>query len=361
MIDENATAHGGYRDEIARLIDSFPLPIDKDIVVEGRPPTSANSEFLTNKEQGDWAERLVVKAVNEADVDLVAIPYGRSDSIAAGDDGFPEFYRAYQQELNAIGKKPDVLLFRRGEEPGDADGLESPEVVSRAVAAIEVRSSSFLCGRYKSAMAERIAVAERRCVELRDAILGEPYGDLLNEKNPVVYGLLKEASADTFRELTFRAVSWSSSEKLRTLSAMMKELKANIALLHKRDYLSITPKLEDIALVNRWISRFNVPHFYLQVFFDRAYVLPFKSILTLCSDPRREGREFSVERDVKNQGKTTIKINVDVGEPIIGRIDMPSHFSAMKELDRGRLLFYVKFDGGQGYIDMDVFRKTFAR
>ena len=47
---------------------------------------------------------------------------------------------------------------------------------------------------------------------------------------------------------------------------LLKEIKENIAILHKRDYLSITPKMEDIALVNRWIQRYNVKHFYLQVF-----------------------------------------------------------------------------------------------
>ncbi len=33
----------------------------------------------------------------------------------------------------------------------------------------------------------------------------------------------------------------------------------------------------------------------------------------------------------------------------------------MKELDRGRLLFYVKFDGGQGYLDIDAFRKVIGQ
>ena len=347
-----------YKDRINILVDKFPLPIDKAIVIEGRPPTSANSEFLTNKEQGDWAERLVVKAINSSSLGYIAVPYGRSDSISAGDPGFPSFYKAYQDELNTIGKKPDVLLFRAGAEPSNVSELSNPDCVKSAVAAIEVRSSSFLCNKYKSVMLERVRNAEKRCLELRDAILLEPYGNLLKSKNPAVYGLLQTADVGSFRELTFRRNSWSSSEELRTLSSMLKELKENICELHKRDYLSITPKLEDIALVNRWISNFNIPHFYLQVFFDSAYMISFEKILSLCDDPQREGRDFSIETDVKNQGKTTIKVNIDVGEPVIGRIDMPSHFSAMKELDRGRLLFYVKFDGGQGYLDGDAFKKA---
>ena len=137
-------------------------------------------------------------------------------------------------------------------------------------------------------------------------------------------------------------------------------MKAQIKILHRRDYLSITPKLEDIALVNRWIQNFSVPHYYLQVFFDKAFVIPFREILELTSNPDNEDTAFSVERDVKNQGKTTIKVNVQVGREILRRIDMPEHQSAMKELDRGRLLFYVTFQGGRGYLDAGVFAQEIA-
>ena len=347
-----------YVERISKLIDSFPLKIDKDIVMEGRVPTSATSEFLTNKEQGDWAEKLVVKAINEAAAGYVAVRYGRGDAIAAGDPGFAEFYEAYQDELNTIGKKPDVLLFRVGDAPNASAELDDPRVVSRAVAAIEVRSSSFLCNKYRAAMESRIAEAERRCAELTEKILSNPYGELLKEKRPTIYNILKSATSETFREWKFRAAHWKMSAELQQLSGWLKELNANISILHKRDHLSITPKLEDVALVNRWISNFNVPHYYLQVFFDRAYMISFEKILNLCSDPAHEDREISIGADVKNQGKTTIKVDVNVGDPVIGKIDMPSHFSAMKELDRGRLLFYVKFDGGQGYLDLDLFRRV---
>ncbi len=349
-----------YRGRIAALVKSFPIPIDLDVIIDGRPPTSASSEFLTNKEQGDWAERLVIKAINDISVGIVAIPYGRSDSVAAGDPGFAEFYKAYQKELNTIGKRPDILLFRKSEAPANVSELSNDECVKRAIAAIEVRSSSFLCEKYKASMAKRLADAEAKCMCLKGRILAHPYGDLLHEKNRVVFQLLKKADAESFRELTFRLPSWSSSEELRTLSAMLKELKDNINQLHRRDYLSVTPKLEDIALVNRWITKYNVPHFYLQVFFDRAYMISFEKILSLCRDTSREGHDFSIETDVKNQGKTTIKVNIDLGEPIIGKIDMPSHFSSMKELDRGRLLFFVKFDGGHGYLDLNVFNRIIS-
>lgn len=166
---------------------------------------------------------------------------------------------------------------------------------------------------------------------------------------------MSNATDDTFRELDFRCPSWSLTKELRNLSDFLKNIKENIKILHKRDYLSITPKMEDIALVNRWIQQYNVKHFYLQVFFDKAYIISFKDILTLVSNDNNDGNNFSIERDVKNQGKTTIKINVQIGKEVLGKIDMPEHKSAMKELDRGRLLFYVTFEGGKGYLDNEIF------
>lgn len=344
-----------YKKTIASLIKKAPFEIDPDIQLSGKPPTMASSEFLTNKEQGDWAEQIVLNAVNANSENYFAVKYGRADSLAAGDAGFTEFYSEYQDELNNIGKKPDLLIFRRSDAP-DTDRLDiDDDIVRKAIAAIEVRSSSFLANKYASFMNNRTREAEAECSRIQGELMQEPLSSLLMEKSPELHRMIEYATVNTFRELGFRARSWSSSADLIRLSEQLKNLKAQIKILHKRDYLSITPKLEDLALVNRWIQNFGVKHFYLQVFFDKAYVIPFKDILTISSDPKNEGTIFSVERDVKNQRKTTIKIDVQVGKEILGRIDMPEHCSALKELDRGRLLFYVTFHGGRGYLDPDIF------
>ena len=350
-----------YREAITRLIKESPYDIDTEVEVKGRLPTLSSSEFLTNKEQGDWAEEIVLNAINEHSNDYQALKYGRDDSLAAGDPGFREFFEDYQKELNDIGKKPDILVFRKSDISDVANlNLDKPELVGTAIAAVEVRSSSFLATKYAAFMDERTQRAEEECARLRQLILQEPYSSTLLEKGPALHKLIVEASADTFRELDFRARTWSSSRTLTELSAYLKELKVQIRELHKRDYLSITPKLEDIALVNRWIQRFGVPHYYLQVFFDKAYVMPFRKILELTAKPENEDVAFSVERDVKNQGKTTIKLNVQVGREVLRGIEMPSHHSALKELERGRLLFYVTFSGGRGYLDAEVFTQEIA-
>ncbi len=344
-----------YKDDILNLIRQSPLEIDTEIQISGRPPTMASSEFLTNKEQGDWAERIVFKAINEYSKEYFAVAYGRSESIAAGDDGFADFYMKYQSELNAIGKRPDILIFKASDFPGRIIDIENDEHIRRAVAALEVRSSSFLADKYAIFMRNRQQQAINRCLEIRNIIIGTDVGNLLRRKNEIIYNLISNATNNTFRELDFRCPSWSLTEELRNLTTLLKDLKENITILHKRDYLSVTPKMEDIALVNRWIQQYNVKHFYLQVFFDKAYIISFKDILTLVSNDNNDGNHFSIERDVKNQGKTTIKINVQIGKEVLGKIDMPEHKSAMKELDRGRLLFYVTFEGGKGYLDNEIF------
>ena len=345
-----------YKERISALLKSLSLEIDLDIVVSGHPPTMASSQFLINKEQGDWAERLIKASINEhPDLGLVAVQYGRSEDLAAGDPGFEAHYLAYQAELNQIGKKPDLLLFEQGSEPSERE-TDSVDAAKRAVAAIEIRSSAFLAGHYNDFMQARTAEARAQCTAITAQILAAPYGPLLADKRPKLHDTLSTADAATFRELDFRRPSWSSSAELRELTELLRQLKVAMKTLQKRDYLSVTPKLEDIALVNRWIQHFDVPHFYLQVFFDKAYLIPFSKILEVAADSEQEGRTFSIERDVKNQRKSTIKIDVAACDEVVGRIDMPTHASQMKTLDRGRLLFYVTFDGGKGYLDADILR-----
>ena len=242
---------------------------------------------MTNKQQGDWAEEVVCNAINEYSPDFYAVRYGRSDSLDAGDPGFAEFYSEYQVELNTIGKKPDILIFQHADiaDNTSVPDLDDDKFVQSAIAAIEVRSSSFLATRYASFMDNRTRTAESECMRLRETILSEPYGGILEQRRPPLYKMISDATIDTFRELTFVARGWYSSPVLAELSGYLKELKEQIKILQTRDYLSITPKIEDIVSVNRWIQNYGIPHHYLQVFFDKAYIISFADILEITSDP----------------------------------------------------------------------------
>lgn len=320
--------------------------------VPGRPPTQAFSEFLTNKEQGDWAERTFIDNFNALGGPLWATKYGRSEDLIAGEPGFNAYYAAYQDELKEIGKRPDVLLFEREylrnrnmlipdistQDRSYLDGL-----VPSARAAIEVRSSAFLSRKYEDA-AQTEASSLR--LELRSFAcqLRDGFGDELTRFSPdwLAYA---NALADgrTFGPPP-RALSRRSTQRLQQASELTRCIKDRLKQLDQRRFLSITPKAEDLSLVYRWLKRYSVPHYYCQVFFDRAVLISFERILELVADPERENVDFYVESDEKNQGKVTFKIDVRLGMELMKQIDLPEHSSAMKKLPWGRLLFYVRFE-----------------
>ena len=117
------------------------------------------TNFITNKEQGDWAENLVTRSINETSQNFVAVKYGKSEDLVAGEEGFDAFYQDFQNELDTIGKRPDLLIFNKADFDQDL-GFDISQIphsqitdyVKKAVAGIEVRSSAFLIDRYEEAM-----------------------------------------------------------------------------------------------------------------------------------------------------------------------------------------------------------------
>jgi len=336
------------------LVD-FSSPRDK-----ARSPTQISSEFVTKKEQGDWAEQLLLTAINTTSKNHTAVRYGKSDDIVAGDEGFIEFYQEFQQELDTIGKRPDILIFKK-EDFNKQLGYDISKInhniiidyVKKAVAGIEVRSSAFLIERYEASMKIKKQKFTQIAFKNKNIILSE-YADLLSNPSREKYiDILNNINEKTISCIDFRVPGWSSSERLIKLNDLFKQLKIAIKEVQKRDYLSITPKVEDIKVVYKWIETFGVPHYYFQVFFDKIYGISFENILKIISEPDNEGELFSVESDPKNQNKTTIKIKSNIGKEIAAKVSEPVHKSVRKELDSGRLLYYVTFNGGSAYIDVN--------
>lgn len=351
-----------YKDKIRELTKNVPIElVDFEQPRDpARTPTQASSNFITNKEQGDWAENLVTRAINETSNYFVAVKYGKSDDLVAGEEGFDTFYQDFQSELDTIGKRPDLLIFNKADfdEKLGFDISQVPhnqitEYVKKAIAGIEVRSSAFLIDKYEQTMQVRTEKFIQTALQTKELILTQ-YSDILNHPSRKNYiEVLKAITANTLSVTSFKVPGWRSSEKLIQVNDLFKKLKLAIKEIQKRDYLSITPKVEDIKVVYKWIETFNVPHFYFQVFFDKVYGISFEEILKIISDPDNDGVIFSVETDTKNQNKTTIKINSKSGISIASKIDEPIHESVRKEMDRGRLLFYVTFKGGTAYLDIE--------
>ena len=356
-----------YIDRINELIRRIPVAIaDFNLPRDpARTPTQASSNFITNKEQGDWAEDLVMRAINETSANFCAVKYGKSDNLVAGEEGFDVFYQSFQDELDTIGKRPDLLIFRRTDYNEDL-GLdisrqphaEIQEYVMTAIAGIEVRSSAFLIDHYDTAMRLKTARYTEIAMNVRERILTD-YQELLDHPArrkyiPVLEGINEETLSIT----DFKVPGWGASEQLIELNNHFKQLKKAIQEIQKRDYLSITPKVEDLKVVHKWIEMFDVPHYYFQVFFDKVYGISFENILEVITNPDNDGVIFSVEKDTKNQNKTTIKIKSQAGSLIAHRVLEPEHRSVRKEMDRGRLLFYVTFQGGTAYLDVNALRIT---
>lgn len=354
-----------YLQRIRELIQLIPVSIvDFSIPREkASPPTQASSNFITNKEQGDWAEQLIFSAINESFTGFVAVRYGKSDDLIAGEEGFARFYRDFQDELDEIGKRPDLLVFRKedfeidlGYDISKLEHSSIEDYVKRAVAGLEIRSSAFLVERYESIMDQRTRINLEKAFALKAEII-EQYADILNTPKRRKYlDILKGINEETIFAVSFRRPSWNASERLSALTNLFKELKQAIVEVQKRDYLSITPKVEDLKVVYKWIEKFEVPHFYFQVFFDKVYGISFQEILSFVTDPEKEGDYYEISKDVKNQNKTTIKINTKKTRQVAYKVEEPEHKSNRKEMGRGRLLFYVSFDKGTAFLDVENVR-----
>jgi len=351
-----------YFDKIRELTKHIPTTIADFSEQRDRtsPPTQASSNFITNKEQGDWAENLIFRAINETSKNYVAVRYGKSDDLIAGEKGFDEFYNDFQNELDTIGKRPDLLIFAKNDFDNELGfdiskiaHSEITEYVKKAIAGLEIRSSAFLIDKYENEMQNRTTTHLNKAIEIRDKILSEYFEILEHPKKKHFIEILKGINEDTINAVSFRRPSWNSTNELQELTALFKELKENITIVQKRDYLSITPKVEDLKVVYKWTETFNVPHYYFQVFFDKSYGISFENILSLITETEKEGEFYEISKDIKNQNKTTIKINTRKTEQIAYKIDEPEHNSVRREMGRGRLLFYVTFDKGTAYLDID--------
>jgi len=285
----------GYQESIKELSEK----VSTDIInlninrKKGTAPTQAFSDFLTHSEQGDWAENLLFSSIEKTFPEkFIPIKYGKSDKIIAGDPGFKTFYLSYQNELDTIGKRPDLLLYTpqlyKSQWGKDISQLSLDDlkiIVPESLAGMEIRSSAYLTKKFS------------------------PKDD--------------------------------------------------------RPFLSFTPKVEDLLVVLKWIKTYGVPHYYVQVFFDAIYLIPFTKILEILgnSDITIKGIKnkkiygvfnglpaFAIEKNPKNQFKETIHIYLNQGIQISEKITLPDLEGKTKELEGGRLLHYVRFKGGHAEI-----------
>lgn len=191
-------------------------------------------------------------------------------------------------------------------------------------------------------------------------IILDNYSDLLMKKDKELFKIIDLLSLENIHVISYRTPCWRTSQQLYELSSLLKELKNIISQITKRSFLSITPKVEDLKVVYNWIKRYKVPHYYVQVFFDKAYGVSFEKILSLIGNSELEGKEYFIEGDIKNQNKTTIKIHANREMNVLEKVSLPKYYSEMKELGRGRLLYYVKFKNSFSIINKEECEHLFG-
>ncbi|HEU4594511.1 MAG TPA: AccI family restriction endonuclease [Pyrinomonadaceae bacterium] len=227
----------------------------------GRAPGDANSEFLINRAMGDWAETSLQKTLAANLKGFRVVKYGNSDQMVAGEEGFGDFYREYQQELATIGKRPDLLVFSDDhyDECWDEDISTLPleqlrRIVPQASHGIEVRSSK---------------------------VLGDKYTKVRQE-----------------------------------------QLKAGIKVSQEEH--SFTVKVEDLTLVKRWIDTYGVKHLYAQVLLDSAYMIQTEKILSLVAS-RAKGVAVRINRRNQNKPTIHVPLSygariADIKRPKFDRV-----------------------------------------
>lgn len=209
-------------------------------------------------------------------------------------------------------------------------------------------------------MEERTKFHFKEALKIKQQII-DNFSDILNDSKRKHYLIILEnINQETIRSISFRRPSWNATKRLQELTDLFKDLKEHIKIVQKRDYLSITPKIEDIKVVYKWIEMFNVPHYYFQVFFDKCYGISFKEILNLLTNENLEGTHYEISKDVKNQNKTTIKINTRKTHQISYKVIEPEHKSVRREMGRGRLLFHVSFDKGKAFLDIESLKELLS-
>jgi len=121
-----------------------------------------------------------------------------------------------------------------------------------------------------------------------------------------------------------------------------------------RTELSITPKVEDLPLVVKWINTFQIPHFYFQVCLDEVYGISFRNVLKFILNSNTKG---IIEKNPNNAEKATIHIPFSKAIKI-GEFVEPAEFDSENyEDDRGRINPYVRPKGGKLVFDVDEVKR----
>lgn len=265
------------------------------------PRRLRGSDFLMRWSQGVWSEERIVQAVNQTGR-YYALAYGPSGT-APDDD--PRAFELYFEELEAANpnqnKRPDLLIFRKGDEQ-----------------------------------------SIRRIVQELGGVQRLPF---TSEENPLMAELLDEALIAVECE--------NSLWRARQMPDYGKELKPQRRLggrlgLKKTAVLpTIILKEEDRAPLIRWQEFAGVKIHIWQVFYDEAFGISLETVETLINTGLIEPTAQTFQAP---GGATSIKVIYKVyyhyAYSLGVALEEPSLTASHIEDKNGHILPYVRFSGG---------------
>lgn len=356
--------------QFRRVQDTFQI-VDETDFSSKSPPSDANSEFTINDLMGSWAEELVFSALRNVLNNTAPIMYGRADQLIAGQDGFKQLWGEHMQELDTIGKRPDILLFEAkfaSDYLSGTDNIaEHPEkwkFVNRAFAGIEVRSSKqnlTINEEYKSdaisnLVEELQSILPALIQELRNLDLGLKslnavldWLDILNIAEDIPYTIPRKPG------IRVKTLGENLHHQLNQAFEMLRGINK-----HYASYRSFTVKVEDLAITEKWVATYSVPHYYVQVFDDRVYGIPTTSILDTILDEDGKSTTWKIERNPKNQMKTTFYVNLNRGYFLGNITTLPDLRPKKIQLKNGRVIYAIGFTGGELTLDEAGLQNCFA-
>lgn len=324
-------------------------------------PTGANSEFLSNRAMGDWAEKKVSELFSKS-TSFKVVHYGDSDSVSAEDENFRSVYLNKIEDTRLYGKRPDLLLMGR-DYTGENDvslksTIENDDIARNALYAIEVRSSKFEAKTYEEEKFKRIKNDNDKKIE--EAMI---YCISSNEDKQNYDEYIRERDSLDSEEEALLRIQYTqdkAEQKISELRVKRKKLKIKNLSTEDRqkrldkirskydqnklssEVLKFTVKVEDLRIVYRWMMRYKIPQIYVQVFFDSMYAINVLKIFELVARGKDNWPKFmKIDTPAKSQNKTTIVIPITEGMKVADSLSMPIFRAEEKKTRLGRHDAYV--------------------
>ena len=110
-----------------------------------------------------------------------------------------QFYKEYQDELDKIGKRPDILVLKKSDYDeawnyniSSLPNTELDAIVHKAIAGVEIRSSSFLIGKYDNTIKSNKLKNIDLLISLKNDIIKKHSQNLIDKNLAIVKKISSE-------------------------------------------------------------------------------------------------------------------------------------------------------------------------